>query len=69
ELVRQFAGSRSFRLIPAPPDDAAAARLMVAGKAQMVLDIPAGFGRDLATGRHPGVGMAVDGSSPFTAAN
>ncbi|KUR78761.1 ribosome-associated ATPase/putative transporter RbbA [Novosphingobium sp. Fuku2-ISO-50] len=68
DLVRHFQGSRSFRVIEpagaADPDSA-----MISGKAQATLDIPPGFGRDLAAGRHPEVGMAFDGSSPFVGSN
>jgi ribosome-dependent ATPase len=35
----------------------------------MVLDIPPGFGRDLAAGRKPDLGVFIDGASPFLAAN
>ena len=35
---------------------------------QMLIDIPPGFGRDLSAGRHPEVGLFIDGSSPFEGA-
>jgi ribosome-dependent ATPase len=73
ELVRHFEGSRYFRLLSPDKSDGAddrmAERSMIAGRAQMVLDIPPGFGRDLAAGRHPDLGVQIEGSSPFPASN
>ena len=66
DLVRHFQGSHSFRVIEHEDDPD---RAMVSGKAQATLDIPPGFGRDLAAGRHPEVDMSFDGSSPFVGSN
>jgi ribosome-dependent ATPase len=69
DLVRHFQGSRYFREMPPPQGDADAQRGLRDGTVQLVLDIPPGFGRDLAAGRRPEVGLLIDGGSPFPASN
>lgn len=69
ELATHFWGSRYFTERPAPASAAAAEGMLRSGEAQLIIDIPPGFERDLLTGREPEVGMLIDGSEPFTAAN
>lgn len=69
DLVRYFQGSRYFRELP-PTTSAEQARASLRdGKAQVVIEVPPGFGRDLAAGRQPEVGVVIDGASTFTGSN
>ena len=69
DLIRRFEGSRYFvETRPIASEEDAHGRLRE-GSVQMVLDIPPAFGRDLAAGRKPDVGVFIDGASPFLAAN
>lgn len=69
DLVRRFEGTRYFTLVAPVEGEEAARERLREGKTQMVLDIPPDFGRDLASGRHPQVGVLIDGASPFPASN
>lgn len=66
-LIEQFTSSRYFRELP--PINSAAERdeRLVSGDAQIVLEIPPGFGRDLLAGHHPQLDVLLDGSSTFRA--
>lgn len=68
DLVEQFAGSRYFISAGAMQDDAQAQRLLRAADAQLVVEIPPDFGRDLLAGRRPELAFYIDGSSPFPGA-
>ncbi|GAA4490098.1 ribosome-associated ATPase/putative transporter RbbA [Gluconacetobacter tumulicola] len=69
ELVEQFQGSPYFVQQASSPDrDALEARLR-RGEVDIGIDIPAAFGRDVAAGRDPAVGLAIDGAVPFLGAN
>ena len=65
--VEEFASSPYFELTATVADDAEVDLALRANTATLVLDIPPGFGRDLAAGRLPGVGAWVDGAMPFRA--
>lgn len=67
ELVWSIAGSRYFDEQAPVADEAEADRRLRAGALNVVLQIPPGFGRDLARGQAPELGFLLDGSMPFRA--
>ncbi|KVR92312.1 ribosome-associated ATPase/putative transporter RbbA [Burkholderia vietnamiensis] len=67
-LVEQFSGSRYFVPTGHVYTDGEAHRLLQADDAQLVVEIPPDFGRDLLAGRRPELSFHVDGSSPFPGA-
>ena len=69
DLVRYFQGSRYFRELPPTTTVEQARASLRDGKAQVVVEVPPGFGRDLAAGRQPEVGVVIDGASTFTGSN
>lgn len=69
ELVEQFRGSRYFHEVSYAPDRESVENRIQQGKVAFGLDIPANFGQDMAAGRHPGLGVIIDGSMPFLSAN
>ena len=69
ELVEYFDGSRYFLQQPPIQSEAEIDTVLKSSGAIFVIDIPSGFGRDLARGLKPEVGFYVDGSMPFNATN
>ena len=69
ELVEYFDGSRYFLQQPPIQSEAEIDTVLKSSDAILVIDIPSGFGRDLARGLKPEVGFYVDGSMPFNATN
>jgi ribosome-dependent ATPase len=69
EFLQHFSGSHYFLETPSSQSYAEAAESLRSNKAQLVVDIPAEFGRDLEAGRRPEIGLFIDGAVPFTAAN
>ncbi len=69
ELVEYFDGSRYFLQQPPIHSEAEIDTVLKSSGAILVIDIPSGFGRDLARGLKPEVGFYVDGSMPFNATN
>ncbi|EET46157.1 ABC transporter, ATP-binding protein [Neisseria sicca ATCC 29256] len=69
ELVEYFEGSRYFLQQPPIQSEAEIDTVLKSSGAILVIDIPSGFGRDLARGLKPEVGFYVDGSMPFNATN
>lgn len=69
ELVEQFRGSRYFQETAFSPDRETLETRIRHGQVAMGLDIPPGFGRDVAAGRNPAIGVVIDGSMPFLSAN
>ncbi|MDX2275692.1 MAG: ribosome-associated ATPase/putative transporter RbbA [Hyphomonadaceae bacterium] len=65
--VEEFASSPYFELRAALNDDRAVEQALRSNRATLVLDIPPGFGRALASGRAPPIGAWVDGAMPFRA--
>jgi ribosome-dependent ATPase len=65
--VEEYASSPYFEFKAALNDDRAVEQALRSNRATLVLDIPSGFGRDLATGRAPAIGAWVDGAMPFRA--
>ena len=69
ELVEYFDGSRYFLQQPPIQSEAEIDTVLKSSGAILVIDIPSGFGRDLARELKPEVGFYVDGSMPFNATN
>ena len=69
ELVEYFDGSRYFLQQPPIQSEAEIDTVLKSSGAILVIDIPSGFGSDLARGLKPEVGFYVDGSMPFNATN
>lgn len=65
--VEEFASSPYFEFRAALNDDRAVEQALRSSSATLVLDIPPGFGRALASGRAPPIGAWVDGAMPFRA--
>jgi ribosome-dependent ATPase len=61
----QFSGSPYFTQGPPIKDDADGLRRLRAGELVAVIEIPPGFGRDLARQRPTQVGIRIDGAVPF----
>ncbi|MCA1955358.1 ribosome-associated ATPase/putative transporter RbbA [Zymomonas sp.] len=68
-LVKSFQGSSYFTEKAASSSLAEMNKRLSDGTAQMTVDIPAGFGRDIEAGRHPSVGIGISGAMPFLGAN
>ncbi len=62
-----FAGSPYFAQDKVIRDDADAEARLRNGRLKIGIEIPPGFGKDLARGRRPEVGVWLDGSMPFRA--
>jgi ribosome-dependent ATPase len=62
-----FAGSRYFEEQAAIRDDRELEDRLRRGGLKVAIEIPSGFGRDLARGRQPEVGAWLDGAMPFRA--
>ncbi|KDU97319.1 multidrug ABC transporter ATP-binding protein [Komagataeibacter rhaeticus AF1] len=69
DLIDGFRGSAYFHELAPVADADALDRAIRNGHAQMALDIPAGFARDMEAGRRPEIGVIIDGAVPFLAAN
>ena len=63
--VQNIAGSRYFIQQPALTSSDDIDQRMRRGELSLAVELPAGFGRDLRLGRHPEVGVWVDGAMPF----
>lgn len=68
-FIEQFQGSRYFAQQPSPASRAEGDAWLRDGRLRLLIDVPPGFGRDLAAGRQPGIDFAIDGAVPFTAAS
>ena len=69
ELVEYFSGSRYFIEQPPLHSEAEIQTALQSSRAVMVMDIPHGFGRDVARGLAPEVAFYIDGAMPFNASN
>jgi ribosome-dependent ATPase len=69
EFLQHFSGSRYFVETTEVSSRTEAEANLRSGAAQLVIEIPSEFGRDLEAGRRPEVGLFIDGAIPFTAAN
>ncbi len=67
DYVLQIAGSRYFIEKPPIADDAELERRMRAGELSLAIEIPPGFGRDVARGRDVEIGAWIDGAMPTRA--
>ncbi|WP_262298278.1 ribosome-associated ATPase/putative transporter RbbA [Microvirga sesbaniae] len=64
-LLENFSGSRYFSEQPPISSPAEVEQRMRSGELAVVIEIPEGFGRDLASARPPDVAVWVDGAMPF----
>ena len=64
-LIENFSGSRYFSEQPPISSAAEIEQRMKSGELAVVVEIPAGFGRDLASLHPPEVGVWIDGAMPF----
>jgi len=64
EYTLNLAGSRYFIEHRAITDYQDLDRRMRSGELSLALEIPPGFGRDLARGNHPAIGAWIDGANP-----
>lgn len=67
EFLANFEGSSYFEERAAIRDPVDLNRRMVSGELTLAIEIPRGFGRDLAIGLAPEVGIWIDGAVPFRA--
>lgn len=66
-LAESFRGSAYFLEGPPVPSLAAAEAALQSKQADLVLELPPGFGRDVALGRQPQIALYIDGTDPFNA--
>ena len=66
-LLDAFTASDYFRVAGASDDPAGLARALDRGDAKVGIEIPAGFARDVRTGRSPALQLLVDGTNSNTA--
>ena len=69
ELTTYFEGSPYFKATPPLHNEADIDRVLRGSQARLVVEIPAGFGRDMLRGEKPEVGFYIDGAMPFTGEN
>ncbi|MBR0712377.1 ribosome-associated ATPase/putative transporter RbbA [Bradyrhizobium liaoningense] len=67
DYVLQIAGSRYFTELPSVTDYDDLDRRMRSGELSLAIEIPPGFGRDVARGRNVTIGAWVDGAMPSRA--
>jgi ribosome-dependent ATPase len=65
--LENFAGSPYFEEQERIRDDTEVEGRLRSGKLKIAIEIPPGFGKDLARGRQPEVGVWLDGANPFPA--
>jgi ribosome-dependent ATPase len=65
QLLDGFSGTRYFSVQPPIASAAEADRRLRSGNTQVVVEVPAGFGRDLLRGAKPEVDGTVDGAMTF----
>lgn len=68
-LTEYFSGSRYFHEQPPLSSPSEIDTALQSGKTRLVIEIPAGFGRDMLAGRRPEAAFYVDGAMPFNASN
>ena len=69
QLIEHFDGSRYFHQRKPLREDREIDLRLRAKDVSLVIEIPAGYGRQLIAGQRPEVGLFVDGAQPFTAEN
>jgi ribosome-dependent ATPase len=67
DYILQIAGSRYFREAAAITDYADLDRRMRSGELSLAIEIPTGFGRDVARGKNVEIGAWIDGAMPTRA--
>jgi len=68
EYMDAFYHSEYFNLRGVTDDPREEERWLRSGRARVIIELPPGFGRDLASGQRAAVGVTVDGSFPTRAA-
>lgn len=66
-IIQEIGRSYYFRVLPEVSDPRELGRLLLSGRAQLALNIPPRFARDLHRNAHAAVGLLVDGSDSNTA--
>lgn len=66
-LLQEFEGSRYFEERPQIASASERYRRLQSGDITLAIEIPAGYGRDLLSGRSPEISLIVAGSNPFRA--
>ncbi|MDE2431344.1 MAG: ribosome-associated ATPase/putative transporter RbbA [Burkholderiales bacterium] len=69
QLIEHFDGSRYFHQRKPLTDPSQIDQRLRAKDVSLVIEIPAGYGRQLIAGLRPEVGLFIDGAQPFTAEN
>tara|TARA_R110002110_G_scaffold5945_7_gene30035 strand:- start:1111 stop:3858 length:2748 start_codon:yes stop_codon:yes gene_type:complete len=64
-LLQGFEGSHYFKERPEITSGGDRYRRLKEGEITLAIEIPAGYGRDLVSGRQPEISLLVDGSNPF----
>lgn len=67
ELLANFEGSRYFERRPDIADESQMEERLARGEISLVVEVPAGFGRDFQAGRPVEVAVWIDGAMPFRA--
>ena len=65
--LQHFAASPYFTERTRARSDADVERALKSGEIRLAIKIPAGFGRALKQGRHPEIGISIDGTMPYRA--
>ncbi|MBP6563169.1 MAG: ribosome-associated ATPase/putative transporter RbbA [Neisseriaceae bacterium] len=69
QFIEYFEGSRYFRAEAPIARTEDIDRVLQSTRTKLVIEIPSGFGRELAAGQQPQVAFYLDGAQPFTAQN
>ena len=68
-FIEPFQGARIFQQLPSPASREEGEDWLRDGRIRLLIDVPPGFGRELAAGRKTEVAFLIDGAVPFTAAS
>jgi ABC-2 type transport system permease protein len=69
ELVQDLKNTDYFKFIRPPVSEKVADQLMASSKAQLIINIPTDFTRNLIRGKHPSILLTADASDPMAAGN
>lgn len=68
-FIEPFQGARIFEQVPGPRSREEGEDWLRDGRIKLLIDVPPGFGRELAAGRKAEAAFIIDGAIPFTAAS
>ncbi|MBQ6656121.1 MAG: ABC transporter permease, partial [Ottowia sp.] len=68
-FIEPFQGARIFKQVPSPSSREEGEDWLRDGRIKLLIDVPPGFGRELAAGRKAEAAFIIDGAIPFTAAS